>query len=25
MPRAFGRATPWFEQLVHVEIGLEER
>ncbi len=25
MPRAFGRATPWFEQLVHIEIGLEER
>ncbi|MEM0023251.1 MAG: 50S ribosomal protein L22 [Thermofilaceae archaeon] len=25
MPRAYGRATPWFEQLVHVEIGLEER
>ena len=25
MPRAFGRATAWFEQLVHVEIGLEER
>jgi len=25
MPRAFGRATPWFEQLVHVELGLEER
>lgn len=25
MPRAFGRATPWFEQLVHVEIALEER
>jgi len=25
MPKAFGRATPWFEQLVHVEIGLEER
>jgi len=25
IPRAFGRATPWFEQLVHVELGLEER
>ena len=25
MPRAFGRATPWFEQLVHIEVGLEER
>ncbi len=25
IPRAFGRATPYFEQLVHVEIGLEER
>ncbi len=25
MPRAFGRSTPKFEQLVHVEIGLEER
>lgn len=25
MPRAFGRATPWFKQLVHIEIGLEER
>ena len=25
IPRAFGRATPYFQQLVHVEIGLEER
>ena len=25
IPRAFGRATPYFKQLVHVEIGLEER
>ncbi|MCX8180671.1 MAG: 50S ribosomal protein L22 [Thermofilaceae archaeon] len=25
MPRAFGRATPLFRELVHVEIGLEER
>jgi large subunit ribosomal protein L22 len=25
IPRAFGRASPWFEQLVHVELGLEER
>ena len=25
MPRAFGRATPWFRQLVHIEIGVEER
>lgn len=24
-PRAFGRATPWYRQLVHVEIGVEER
>ncbi|RLE63825.1 MAG: 50S ribosomal protein L22 [Thermoprotei archaeon] len=24
-PRAFGRATPFFQQLVHVEIGVEER
>jgi len=23
--RAFGRSTPYFQQLVHVEIGLEER
>lgn len=25
IPRAFGRATPYFQQLVHVEIVLEER
>ena len=25
MPRAFGRATPYFEQLVHIEIAVEER
>lgn len=25
IPRAFRRATPYFQQLVHVEIGLEER
>lgn len=25
MPRAFGRATPWYDQLVHVEIYAEER
>lgn len=25
MPRAFGRATPYFDQLVHVEIAVEER
>ncbi|RLF05157.1 MAG: 50S ribosomal protein L22 [Thermoprotei archaeon] len=25
IPRAFGRATPYFQQLVHIEIGLEER
>jgi len=25
MPRAFGRATPYFKELVHVEIALEER
>jgi len=25
IPRAFGRSTPYFQQLVHVEIGLEER
>ncbi|RLE94940.1 MAG: 50S ribosomal protein L22 [Thermoprotei archaeon] len=25
IPRAFGRATPYFQQLVHVEIALEER
>ncbi len=25
IPRAFGRATPYFEQLVHIEIGVEER
>ncbi len=25
IPRAFGRATPYFKELVHVEIGLEER
>ena len=25
IPRAFGRSTPYFKQLVHVEIGLEER
>ncbi len=24
MPRAFGRATPWFDQLVHVEVYAEE-
>jgi len=25
IPRAFGRATPYFQELVHVEIALEER
>jgi LSU ribosomal protein L22P len=25
MPRAFGRATPWDDQLVHVEVIAEER
>lgn len=25
MPRAFGRSTPYFEQLVHIELALEER
>ncbi|OYT32157.1 MAG: 50S ribosomal protein L22 [Thermofilum sp. ex4484_79] len=25
IPRAFGRATPYFQQLVHIEMGLEER
>lgn len=25
IPRAFGRATPYFQDLVHVEIALEER
>lgn len=25
IPRAFGRSTPYFQDLVHVEIGLEER
>lgn len=25
MPRAFGRSTPWFEQLTHIEVALEER
>ena len=25
IPRAFGRTSPYFQQLVHVEIGLEER
>ncbi|RLE83023.1 MAG: 50S ribosomal protein L22 [Thermoprotei archaeon] len=25
IPRAFGRATPYFQQLVHVEIAVEER
>ncbi|RLF25085.1 MAG: 50S ribosomal protein L22 [Thermoprotei archaeon] len=25
VPRAFGRATPFFEQLTHIEIVLEER
>ncbi|HDI31796.1 MAG TPA: 50S ribosomal protein L22 [Thermofilum sp.] len=24
-PRAFGRSTPFFKQLVHIEIGVEER
>lgn len=24
MPRAFGRATPWFETLTHVEVVLQE-
>jgi large subunit ribosomal protein L22 len=25
IPRAFGRATPFFQELVHVEVALEER
>lgn len=25
IPRAFGRATPYFQQLVHIELAVEER
>jgi large subunit ribosomal protein L22 len=24
MPRAYGRATPWFKEHVHIEVILEE-